>query len=514
MNFDITENALLGTLEHFNVVGPSDVYPLQPEYSLLLASPASTAKAIYKRLQCFDWTEKSAYAPAIAGYVETGLGALRRSLYIDPLLDILLTSLVAQLAQSIEHQRLPRHLNRVFSYRWKPRGGTWFDIEMGWSEFEIEERLCLQNAHFVAIVDIGRFYESIRPSTVEAALRSCGASRSQKIAVMKLLRLCSLDDFGLPIGGTASRILAEACLTPIDHALHLEGIHFIRFVDDFRIFADNLLDLKRALWFLGRALGNKGLALNKSKTRILSSQEYFDQLDVEPRSLLTRNAAGKASLVIDRYDPYSQLVGQCIEELKTISKTQSLDQALAYEFEKLEPSYRSLKFLFAALQFADPAEMKRALTMTFNQLETGMLNRLSLQLERAVGACAAHLSDDVKTKFSEILWHHVDNQQCSTPDGTVGHWIRTIGHLKVSWQASSIPEWRRRFSAAKHSLIVQRELLRLQILANNNSLLGVMQECESSGNPWLRGLCFALAKGKKTAVAQGTQLEQLMTHLK
>jgi len=514
MHPDITRDSLQSTLDHFKAVGPNDVHTLQPEYTLLLASPAATAKTIYERLHCLDWTEKDAYAPLLVGFVETGLATFRRSVIIDPLLDIILTSLVAQLAPAIEYQRLPRHLNRVFSYRWRPRGGTWFDTEVGWTEFRAEERLCLQSRRFVAILDIGQFYESIRPSTVVEALQACGASLSQKTAIMQLLKLCGLEDFGLPIGGTTSRILAEACLTPVDHALHLEGICFIRFVDDFRIFADNLLDLKRAVWFLCRVLGNKGLVLNKSKTCILSSEEYSDQLDAQPMFILTQNAKGKTRRFTDKFDPYSQLVGQCLEELKNISKMQSLDQALAYEFEKLEPSYRSLKFLLAALRFADPVEMKRGFTMIFNQFETDKLNRLSLQLERAVGACSAHLSDHDKANYSESLWHHVVNQQFSTADGTVGHWIRTISHLSASLPASDTAKWMSRLSAAGNSLIIQRELLRMQILENNESSQRAICECERSRNPWLRSLSLALATTGNTAVEQGSQLERVMRRLK
>lgn len=162
----------------------------------------------------------------------------------------------------------------------------------------------------------------------------------------------------------------------------------------------------------------------------MSSEEYSDQLNVQPMFVLTKNAEGKTRRLTDKFDPYSQLVGQCLEELKNISKMQSLDHALAYELKKLVPSYRSLKFLLAAIQFADPEEMKRGFTMIFNQFETSKLNRLSLQLERAVGACAAHLSDDDKTNYSESLWHQVVTQQFSTADVTVGHWIRTISHLR------------------------------------------------------------------------------------
>lgn len=56
---EITEDGIKGTLEHFKAVGPSDIHSLQPEYKLLLASPADTAKAICESLHGLDWSQKN-----------------------------------------------------------------------------------------------------------------------------------------------------------------------------------------------------------------------------------------------------------------------------------------------------------------------------------------------------------------------------------------------------------------------------------------------------------------------
>jgi hypothetical protein len=512
---EISADAIEGTLEHFNTIRPSDIYPLSPEFELLLASPQESARLIFRQLEHFDWTREQEYAPPLIGHVEIGKGQYRKSLYLDSLLDVLLTSLVKEIASEIERMRLPCSSNTVFSYRWKPENGVWFNPGVGWKEFADEERHYLSRSSFTGIVDIGQFYESIRPRMLEAALQYAGVQRERQLPIITLLRLCRLDDFGLPVGGTASRILAEACLTPIDHALHDEGVRFIRFVDDYRIFADSEKELKSALWTLARNLGEVGLSLNKSKTRLLDSAEYAEQLDAQPTARLKRNSRGGVNVALDKFDPYSQLVGQRVEELKAISNTQNIYDTLAFEFEKLEPSYRSLKFLLAALQFASLEELQRSLKLVFGVIATGKLNRLSLTLERVVASRQEALRPDLRETLAETLWSHFDNELYTTPDGTLALWIRMIGHLSPSLSPVESQKRIKRLTETRYSVILQREMVRLQLLAKGDGERFARKECFASGNPWFRGLCLSLMGDDRTNKQEnGTALEHIMRQLK
>ena len=54
---------------------------------------------------------------------------------------------------------------------------------------------------------------------------------------MKALKVIRVkQSFGLPVGGTAARLLSELALSDTDRALADHGISATRFVDDFRIF--------------------------------------------------------------------------------------------------------------------------------------------------------------------------------------------------------------------------------------------------------------------------------------
>jgi hypothetical protein len=80
---------------------------------------------------------------------------------------------------------------------------------------------------------------------------------------------------GLPVGGNAARILAEASMTRVDQLL-AQKIVFLRFVDDYYLFANSNAEAKKSLVFLSQTLlENEGLTLAKSKTRLMTKAEFL-----------------------------------------------------------------------------------------------------------------------------------------------------------------------------------------------------------------------------------------------
>src|SRR5690606_23065060 len=77
------------------------------------------------------------------------------------------------------------------------------------------------------------------------------------------------------VGGSASRIIAEAVLSDSDGALAGEGYDFTRYIDDYRIFIREGQSAYSALAFLAEQLAtSEGLSLNAQKTRIVSIDEF------------------------------------------------------------------------------------------------------------------------------------------------------------------------------------------------------------------------------------------------
>lgn len=85
--------------------------------------------------------------------------------------------------------------------------------------------------------------------------------------IMSLLQKFSkMTSYGLPVGGAASRILAELALNKIDNLLAIRGIKFKRFVDDYYIFCNSSGEARIKLGELSTLLmQNLGLTIQKHK---------------------------------------------------------------------------------------------------------------------------------------------------------------------------------------------------------------------------------------------------------
>lgn len=74
--------------------------------------------------------------------------------------------------------------------------------------------------------------------------------------------------FGIPVGSDASRILSEAVLLNVDRKLKEAGFVFMRYVDNFRLFAKTRLEALKSVEILTSLLADEGLSLNSRKTDI------------------------------------------------------------------------------------------------------------------------------------------------------------------------------------------------------------------------------------------------------
>ena len=129
----------------------------------------------------------------------------------------------------------------------------------------------------VVATDISDFYARINFHRLENLLDEAapghGAARYIKKSI-KVIR--ARQSFGLPVGGTAARLLAELALSDTDKALMDHGISATRFVDDFRIFLSAEENPYEVLSFLAQQLSiNEGLALNAAKTNVFSRSEFL-----------------------------------------------------------------------------------------------------------------------------------------------------------------------------------------------------------------------------------------------
>jgi hypothetical protein len=115
---------------------------------------------------------------------------------------------------------------------------------------------------------------------VNALQAAAGLSKQDHIRALEkmLFRFSDGASYGIPIGPSASRPLAEAVLVDVDSTLMSYRIDFIRFTDDFVIFAATPEDAEYGIRILAETLFlNHGLTLQTAKTKVLTAKESLNK---------------------------------------------------------------------------------------------------------------------------------------------------------------------------------------------------------------------------------------------
>lgn len=126
-------------------------------------------------------------------------------------------------------------------------------------------------------------------------------------------------------------MLGEATLIDVDSTLLSNGVDFIRFTDDYVIFATDPEDAEYGVRVLGETLFlNHGLTLQTAKTRVLPGSEYVerylqahDEKEMQRRQLI--DIVGK----YDEHLSYDQLPPAEQAEVDAMNLSGMLKEALA-----------------------------------------------------------------------------------------------------------------------------------------------------------------------------------------
>ncbi len=196
----------------------------------------------------------------------------RRCGLMDPLDTLKYTALVMSLSREIEEARVSKRKDIVFSYRLKiDPNGSIFDKKYNFTSFNNHTREQIKKKAVKVLVkcDVSNFYDRLNLHRLESALHSLPIEKKRVKLINELLLFWARrDSYGLPVGGNASRILAEASLIEVDNFLLSHKIRFARFVDDYRLFAKDAKQAHYWISLLIERLSLEGLLVNQSKTEI------------------------------------------------------------------------------------------------------------------------------------------------------------------------------------------------------------------------------------------------------
>jgi len=171
-----------------------------------------------------------------------------------------------------------------------------------------------------------------------------------------LSRFSDGTSYGIPIGPAASRVLGEAVLIDVDSALLSSDIDFVRFTDDFVIFASTPEIVEYGIRVLGETLFlNHGLTLQTAKTRVLPAAEYVEKF-LEPHSE-KEESRRRLIEVVGGYDSvlsYEDLQEEQKAEIDALNLSEMLSEALA---EGYNVDYREVSFILSRLSALQKPEL-------------------------------------------------------------------------------------------------------------------------------------------------------------
>ena len=343
-------------LAHALSLGDTDVLPIPFEY-LAIRYDWGRVRAYLASQDLLQWVVRP-HRRLLAPKARYGFRVVTQ---LDPLDFLLFAALVKEIGADVEDCRVPISQQTVFSYRFAPRsGGGLFDPKIGFASFQTSTRNHLERSRppkYVAVADIADFYPRIYLHRLENALAAATSRTSHVAAVMRLLEgWNSTETFGIPVGSAPSRLLAEVTIADVDEALLANGITFVRFNDDYRMFAKTHSEAYRSLVFLADNLHRMhGLTLQPQKTSILSRRDFMKRFlrGPEDRELVSLQATF-ISLVelLGLEDPYGEIVyADLDDEQRTLVDSMNLAHLFREELDKRpkEPDQLLMRFILRRL---------------------------------------------------------------------------------------------------------------------------------------------------------------------
>ena len=354
--------------------GDTDIFPFPFDNHIMHDKPEQVVDILVAMASSFDTTIDLQPIQKHSTLAPVGYTGFRWATQIDPLWNVYLLGVVLSIASEIEAARIPQEQEIVFSYRYDATTEGIF-APGGWHDFQARCRVLAGKHPYVVTADIADFYPRIYHHRVENALKSVDAGGAATRQIREILiRLSDSASYGLPVGGPAARLLSEITINQIDRLLDAEGgnSEFCRYADDFRIFVDDLPAAYQMIGMLSDKLhSNQGLSLQKSKTAILTSEEYLAILD--PQEPPEGSAAKFLSLHL-HFDPYSESPSEDYERLRdNLSQFDILD-LLRTELLKGQIHASLTRKLVRALRFLDDEDRQFAIV---SLLDEGNFERLA-----------------------------------------------------------------------------------------------------------------------------------------
>ena len=426
----------------------------------------------------------------IRSLVPAGYNGLRLGSQLPPLWNATYLALVLACAPAIESRRMSA--TTVFSYRFQSATATHrlFDPNIGWPGFLDAVREHCQHRTHVLVTDISDFYHRIRVGPILAALRSAGVADLLIARLARLLRLLEVDRYGLPIGGPASRLLAELALAQFDERIHEAGIRFVRFVDDLRVFADDEVNAYKHLMTVANLAWDEGLSIQKGKTRVLRSRDLLEELDLARSFAMMAGGQTTESGLVPlqlSHDPYSELQARVEQEMERFASGPEATVGVLREFSKVRINIPLARNLLAALRFMDASEIGPLLIKLIAECERTAMVPVFARLADTIAMNLSRLTPSSTSSLRDRLTDFLSG------DGAVASVelhraaaLRLLCRMPPEQHGCVPPQLLMRFRH-ETSVLVRREAIALSAVWGDQEALKVIVDTVAP-SPWDRAI--------------------------
>jgi hypothetical protein len=401
------ESSLDLALANIARFGDTDVVPPFFERHVFADRPEEALHA----LRTMDEATNHPHVPSVERLpLQTGWPGLRNVCQLDPVSTACYLETTLRIAPKVEHVRA------AWSYgnRFAPElaSGRIFARGNGYKEFIEQADALASMGGFVVTADIQSFYQSIPHGFLEAQLRGLVRERSIIDRTMRQLRSYGFEGHGLPVGGPASRILAEVVLALTDQKLEENGIAALRFADDYRLFATTENEAFRAALTLSDALSrNGGFALNRAKTVIESAEDYLDPCveDRSRRSLIRTLGLSSYSSTTDDGSVHTNL---------------DIPSLLTKELRRPHPSPALGKKLIHAVRYLPEDQKLEALRVLASKLS--ILGPLFPPVAVMLSDVLPSIYPDAEFIYSELRKSVLSDTYLWSLPATLAYWVRVM----------------------------------------------------------------------------------------
>jgi hypothetical protein len=415
--------------------GDTDIFPFPFECHLFHDEPDRCAEILRQMHANFDEFMSTNTPDMIETLSQVGYTGFRWATQIEPFWNAYYLACVIRLADEIEAIRLPEDAQTVYSYRflWQEDTGKLFK-DSTWRDYK-NRCMALSTEHpIVVVTDIADFYPRIYHHRIDVALSRLPSVGDMRSRIMKMLSVFSgiHVSYGLPIGGPASRVLAELALAGVDQHLKTRHVVFCRYADDFSIFCADRSTAYKNLVFLSERLFDEGLVLHKKKTRILTAEEYRETsrafMPMDDEDATDEKKLLNISL---RFDPYSPTAEEDYEALKAAVGEIDIIGILGREVAKAAIDPTVSKQAINAIKALSPPLQGGAIRTILDLKNLTVLSPVFVTILRLVRSVYGTLLDEDRDFVDNVLIQlHEEESPLLSVELNLSYYIQVLGQRR------------------------------------------------------------------------------------